>query len=263
MKNFPKTLRDQLFVIGGIAVVLTTMRAQDAPSTPTASPCPQPQAVKDPDRMVRAKYPKKSLDARAEGTVELKALVGANGKTQDLKVVKGDPAFAAAALDAVRKWRFHPAVVKGEAVETVYKVRVRFVLSLQEAIAEWEIESPQDKAPLIGASSDFPADTADGPVYKVSTDQGVIAPRPTYAPNPEFREKGPAAKVQGVVTVTLIVDTDGRPRNVKVACSSAPALDEDAVETVKTWRFEPGTKDGKPVMVAMAVQVECRFYSRD
>jgi outer membrane biosynthesis protein TonB len=37
-------------------------------------------------------------------------------------------------------------------------------------------------------------------------------------------------------------------------------LDEKAIETVKTWRFEPGLKDGHPVNVEMAVEVDFHLY---
>ena len=31
-------------------------------------------------------------------------------------------------------------------------------------------------------------------------------------------------------------------------------LDNEAVKTVKLWRFQPGTKDGKPVPVRVAIE---------
>jgi TonB family protein len=51
------------------------------------------------------------------------------------------------------------------------------------------------------------------------------------------------------------------PRQVRVACSSVPDLNENAIETVKTWRFEPGTKGGKPVAVEIAVEVDFKLYN--
>jgi TPR repeat protein len=38
-------------------------------------------------------------------------------------------------------------------------------------------------------------------------------------------------------------------------------LDEKAIEAVKRWRFEPAKKDGKPVAVAVNVQVSFRLFS--
>jgi TonB family protein len=33
-------------------------------------------------------------------------------------------------------------------------------------------------------------------------------------------------------------------------------LDEKAVEAVQKWKFEPATKDGKPVPVELAIEVD-------
>jgi len=56
----------------------------------------------------------------------------------------------------------------------------------------------------------------------------------------------------------LIVGTDGRPLDVRVARSSGHELDEKAVETVKKWRFEPANKDGHPVAAEINVEVPFR-----
>jgi outer membrane biosynthesis protein TonB len=37
-------------------------------------------------------------------------------------------------------------------------------------------------------------------------------------------------------------------------------LNDVAVETINTWRFEPGTKAGKPVAVEIAVEVDFKLY---
>jgi TonB family protein len=44
-------------------------------------------------------------------------------------------------------------------------------------------------------------------------------------------------------------------QNAGVARSLRPDLDESALETVKTWRFQPAMKDGKPVAVQLNVMV--------
>lgn len=130
----------------------------------------------DPEHMVRPKYPKKSLKAGIEGHVELPVLVGNNGKTLEVTVGKGKPVFATPALEAIRKWQFHPVLIGGKPVETVYKIQVRFVLILQKAVTGWEIESPQETAEVASsASTDPKRDTPDGPVDRVSEIGGVVA----------------------------------------------------------------------------------------
>jgi len=89
---------------------------------------------------------------------------------------------------------------------------------------------------------------------------GVSAPRAIYQPEPEFSEEARKAKYQGVCTLELVVGTDGRPSNIRVASSLGMGLDEKAIEAVKNWRFEPAMKDGHPVRVEIAVEVDFHLY---
>jgi periplasmic protein TonB len=89
---------------------------------------------------------------------------------------------------------------------------------------------------------------------------GVSPPRPTYSPEPEFSEEARKAKYQGVVTLALVVGTDGRPTNIRVQNSLGMGLDEKAIEAVKNWKFEPAMKDGHPVRVEIAVEVDFHLY---
>jgi periplasmic protein TonB len=97
-----------------------------------------------------------------------------------------------------------------------------------------------------------------GGVYR--SGRGVTPPRPIFSPDPEFSEEARKAKYQGTCTLMIIVGTDGKPSNIRVVNSLGMGLDEKAIETVKTWRFEPGQKDGHPVNVEMAVEVDFHLY---
>src|ERR1700734_855835 len=90
--------------------------------------------------------------------------------------------------------------------------------------------------------------------------RGVTPPRPIYSPDPEFSEEARKAKYQGTCTLMIVVATDGHPINIRVVNSLGMGLDEKAIETVRTWRFEPGQKDGHPVNVEMAVEVDFHLY---
>jgi len=37
-------------------------------------------------------------------------------------------------------------------------------------------------------------------------------------------------------------------------------MDQNALNTVRTWKFEPPTKDGKPVAVAINVEASFNLY---
>ncbi|HEY6308662.1 MAG TPA: energy transducer TonB [Candidatus Angelobacter sp.] len=89
---------------------------------------------------------------------------------------------------------------------------------------------------------------------------GVSAPRAIYDPEPDYSDEARAAKYQGVVVLALVVRPDGRPTSLRVARSLGMGLDEKALEAVRTWRFEPGRKDGHPVAVQIEVEVDFRLY---
>jgi TonB family protein len=97
-----------------------------------------------------------------------------------------------------------------------------------------------------------------GGVYRVGG--GVSAPRALYAPDPQYSEEARKAKYQGTVTLWLIVDAQGRAQQVKVARSLGMGLDEQAIAAVRTWKFEPAEKDGRPVAVQINVEVNFRLY---
>jgi len=89
---------------------------------------------------------------------------------------------------------------------------------------------------------------------------GVTAPRALYAPDPEYSDEARRAKYQGSVLLWLVVGADGLPRDIRVVRSVGLGLDEKALEAVRTWKFQPGLKDGKPVPTQINVEVSFRLY---
>ena len=66
--------------------------------------------------------------------------------------------------------------------------------------------------------------------------------------------------VQGRVTVSFVVETDGSITDVEVARSVDPFLDREAMRIVKAMpKWTPGKKDGKPVRVKYTVPVVFRL----
>jgi len=67
-------------------------------------------------RLVQSAPPKYPVEARsAQGTVVLKAVVDANGKVEGLRLVEGNATLAAAAIQAVKQWRYRPYLREGKA----------------------------------------------------------------------------------------------------------------------------------------------------
>jgi len=119
----------------------------------------------------------------------------------------------------------------------------------------------QDKPAKSPDAPSQAASSEDSAVYKVGG--GVKPPRAIITSGPKFTEeekKNDQAKYKGTVVLSMIVTTEGKPKDIKVTKSLGPGLDKKAIEAVKTWKFDPATKDGKPVMVQIMVEVNFALY---
>jgi len=97
-----------------------------------------------------------------------------------------------------------------------------------------------------------------GGVFKVGG--GISAPQAISTPDPEYTQEARNAKTQGTCILWLIVDDQGRPRDIRVVHGLGMGLDAKAIEAVKQWRFEPAMKDGHPVNVQISVEVGFKLY---
>ncbi len=84
----------------------------------------------------------------------------------------------------------------------------------------------------------------------------VTAPRQTRAPEPKYPRKERKARHQGMVRLNLVVGSNGLPTDISVAQTLSPDFDKAAIDAVRQWKFAPATKDGKPVAVEIAIEVE-------
>ena len=98
------------------------------------------------------------------------------------------------------------------------------------------------------------------PGNMVGVGHGVSAPRVISRTDPEFSEPARRAKYQGTSVFMLIVDKTGEPRDIRVVQPLGAGLDRKAVETISKWRFDPAQKDGQPVDVEIAVEVDFHLY---
>jgi protein TonB len=87
---------------------------------------------------------------------------------------------------------------------------------------------------------------------------GLISPTCAYCPSPTYTDDARHGKVQGSVTLQVLVGTDGRAQTIRIVKGVGFGLDERAVETVRGWKFTPA-RDGAHRAVAAWVTVEAVF----
>ena len=71
-------------------------------------------------------------------------------------------------------------------------------------------------------------------------------PKAIYMTDPEYSESARKKKINGTVTLAMIVTAEGKVRDLRVIKGLDKGLDKQALAAVSVWRFQPATKDGKP-----------------
>ena len=78
---------------------------------------------------IQPEYPAMARMAHVWGTVKLRAIIGTDGRIRQLEVLSGPALLQAAAVAAVRNWRYRPTMLSGTAVEVETLITVNFVLN--------------------------------------------------------------------------------------------------------------------------------------
>jgi periplasmic protein TonB len=73
-------------------------------------------------------YPAMALRDRVQGTVVLRALVGRNGRVQNVQILSGSSLLASTAVAAVRRWRYKPYDQNGELVAEEKQITLEFTI---------------------------------------------------------------------------------------------------------------------------------------
>jgi TonB family protein len=76
---------------------------------------------------------------------------------------------------------------------------------------------------------------------------------PTLKPKPNFPTGGQPGSS---VSLSLIIDTQGEPQEIKVSRSGGKEFDNEALKTVQKWRFKPATCDGDPMPTEIRVEFD-------
>ncbi|HUA16301.1 MAG TPA: TonB family protein [Verrucomicrobiae bacterium] len=120
--SIPSSLRTQM------ASPVPDASGNKPPDTalPSIEPVMVPEAA---ERALLAAQPEVPYPASAknqQGTVVLQVLVGRDGTVQDAKFLQGSLAFARAAIDGVRQWKFKPYSMNGRPVSVQTLMTISF-----------------------------------------------------------------------------------------------------------------------------------------
>lgn len=201
------------------------LAAQAPAVAATDPPAQQPRGYTRPEpvSVVGVPYPPQALFG---GNVFLDALVDADGKVSDVRVVNGDPPFLDVALDAVRTWTFSPAHLDGRAVEARIGIVFQFPQSFLPSVVPAQ-RKYKEPLPEAGAQAALPVNTVE-PVYPINT------------------------VAEGSVVLYGLVDPDGQLTSLDVV-RNVDALTNTTGQAVHQWKWAPGKQAGTNVESAVII----------
>ncbi|MBA2303019.1 MAG: TonB family protein [Acidobacteria bacterium] len=114
--------------LGGLNIVVAPPPVP-APA-PVTKPVPVGGVIKETAKIrhVAPIYPVIAQQVRVDGIVIVEAIIGADGRVQEARVLRSKPLLDEAALTAVREWIFTPTTLNGVAVPVIMTVTVNFRL---------------------------------------------------------------------------------------------------------------------------------------
>jgi TonB family protein len=95
------------------------------------------------------------------------------------------------------------------------------------------------------------------PIYRCSAN--VSPPKLLKHGEPEFSPLARQLHYEGTTVLSVTVNEAGSSEDIQVLRPAGFGLDDSAVQAVKAWKFDPAKLDGKPVKVAVQVEVNYRM----
>jgi len=80
----------------------------------------------------------------------------------------------------------------------------------------------------------------------------------TYCPEPPYTDEARKLKLQGNITVSVLVGVDGRAQKIRIVKGLGQGLDEQTIASIRAWRFTPAL-DAHHNPVSVWVTIETAF----
>jgi TonB family protein len=232
-------------------------------------------------------YPELASNSHIGGTVDIGLGISPKGDVDNPRVLSGHPVLIPSAVDAIRRWKFQPNVVEGEATWSRVRALARFnadgttTVELAPAILADNFGDPgtprsaalavprPETAPAcpVNASVDMnpvaaplrPADNPQNVTNEAGTKQVRISPQVSqglllYKVQPIYPHDAMRNHIQGAVVLHAIIDKNGRISNLK-ALSGPKELTAAAISAVEQWRYRPYSLEGGPIEVQTEITV--------
>ena len=175
----------------------------------------------------------------AFGSVRLVVNIDENGKLDDWLVLEYSyQRYVDAAVEAVKKWQYKPAIFHGRAIG----VRAELVFNFEsrgQVVSMTGVDLPQAfTRSIIG----------DPQIMSVCPSRELDSiPKPTVVVSPNHIQSADTNGQTRNVLVDFYIDETGRPRMAAADVQGNAEMTSACLQAIEQWRFTPPTRHGRPV----------------
>jgi TonB family protein len=154
--------------------------------------------------------------------------------------------FADVAVGAIKQWKFEPARLRGEPVGATVELVFHFETQGTLVVSQTAMDNVQARMLQLMAGAY---------VYKpCSLKELDKIPTPIFTVSPAYPRELAAKGKKGSIVIGFYIDETGTVRMPAGSQKDDSQLIALAITALRQWRFEPPTRNGRPVLVA-AIQV--------
>jgi TonB family protein len=88
----------------------------------------------------------------------------------------------------------------------------------------------------------------------------VLPPVKMFSPAPKYVPLAKEKRIQGTTVLDLIINEQGEVSVIGIAKPLGAGLDDEAIRTIRTWRFKPATRNLEPVAVFVHMETKFALY---
>lgn len=261
-----------LFVFIAFAVAVSAQQQSTAPSSSSgaaketiyyAGPdVVAPELIPPPAIQIDKIHHCKKLD----GNPVIEMVVDAEGNLHNPGVTQGaDGKLNEAALLLVKEDRFKPGTHDGAPAAISIDVEVDLKtcsLYAPEGNGVFILASLRNQpVQKVTVSPAPPPEVAAAPdLDSLQMRAGTTPPVPLNVVAAHYTDAARKAKISGACLIRVVVGVDGMPRDLQIAKSLDPGLDQEALKAVRQYRFKPAMRGGRPVPVMIMISVAFKIF---
>lgn len=166
----------------------------------------------------------------------LSMVIGVDGTASRIEVVSAQKSpLDDAAIAAVKQSQFEPGTLDGKPVPVHAFVWVPFL------------------------DAEHPAIPVAGPLRRLND---FTMPKPLKTVEAEFSDEARRKRISGSLLVSFVITEEGLPVKLQVLNPLGAGLDEEALKSVRQYRFAPATLEGIAVPVPLTVEISFHLGGR-